>query len=138
MIDDNGLNRLAAMGAALRPDWPAASLRTFLERNLVDRTYGDVAVALAWVATRTRTETPRLLLESGAWWKAAGTEGTSTPRPPRRDEACATCGRSRRMHLADRDRDHEFTLVGTAARDRSTTGAERARAALHEAKRTTA
>lgn len=89
-MDANEIQRLAAMGAALRPDWPARSLGTFIERNLGARAYGDVAVALAWVAARTKTETPRLLLEAGPWWKAAAGDSHHTPRPPRKAEECQT------------------------------------------------
>ena len=80
MLDNNEIQRLAAMGSALRPDWPARSLRTWLEKNLADRAFGDIAVALAWVATRTKTDTPRLLLEAGPWWKACQVDGTTAPR----------------------------------------------------------
>jgi hypothetical protein len=90
MLDNNEIQRLAGMGNALRPDWPARSLSTFIERNLSARTYADIAVALAWVATRTKTDTPRLLLEAGAWWKAAATEAGHVPRPPRKAEECKT------------------------------------------------
>lgn len=80
MLNDNEIQRLAAMGSALRPDWPARSLATFLSKHFAGRAYGDVAVALAWVATRTKTETPRLLLEAGPWWKACQVDGTTAPR----------------------------------------------------------
>lgn len=79
-METNDLQRLASMGAALRPDWPARSLLTFLTKHLEGRAYGDVAVALAWVATRTKTDTPRLLLEAGPWWKACQVDGTTAPR----------------------------------------------------------
>jgi len=100
-MDINEINRLAAMASSLRPDWPAKSLRTFLERNMSNRAYGDVAVALAWVCTRTRTDTPRLLLEAGAWWKATATETGGSPRPPKREEACETCGLREGLHLGN-------------------------------------
>lgn len=87
-MDANEIARLAGMGQALRPDWPQRSLRTFIETNLGARAYADVAVALAWVATRTTTETPRLLLEPGPWWRATVTPGEQGYRPPRKDEEC--------------------------------------------------
>lgn len=80
MLESNEIQRLAAAISALRPDWPARSLRTFIERNLADRAYGDLAVAFAWIATRTKTETPRLILEAGPWWKACQVDGTTAPR----------------------------------------------------------
>lgn len=134
MLETNEIQRLAAMGQALRPDWPARSLRTFIERNLADRAYGDVAVALAWVATRTRTDTPRLLLEAGAWWKAAGTEGNSTLRPPKRDEACATCGRRETDHASRWIGDHEYTPLAHATKGRNANGIADVRAALTAAR----
>lgn len=76
------------MGNALRADWPARSLLSFLTKNFGARAYGDVAVALAWVCTRTKTDTPRLLLEAGPWWKAAATESAHINRPPRKGEEC--------------------------------------------------
>lgn len=82
------LQRLASMGNALRPDWPARSLLSFLSKHYEARAYGDVAVALAWVATRTKTETPRLLLEAGPWWKAAAIDTAHVQRPPRKHEEC--------------------------------------------------
>ncbi len=83
--------RLAALGNALRPDWPVASLQTFIERNLSARAYGDVAVALAWVGSRCpETATPRLLLESGPWWKAAVLDDPQRAHrhPPKPHEEC--------------------------------------------------
>ena len=77
-MDINEINRLAAAGSAMRPDWPAKSLATFLGKNLADRAYGDVAVALAWICTRTKTNTPTLdelaFRTSPATLKAKGRE----------------------------------------------------------------
>lgn len=87
-METTELQRLASMGNALRPEWPARSLHTFLANHFAARAYGDVAVALAWVCTRTKTETPRLILEAGPWWKAAATDSAHVQRPPRKDEAC--------------------------------------------------
>lgn len=85
------IERLAAVGNALRPDWAFASLRTFIATKLAHRAYGDTAVAIAYVATKTPTKTPRLLVESGPWWNASDEQGTH--RPPKHDEACRVCGR---------------------------------------------
>lgn len=72
----------------MRPDWPLRSLTTFIEKNLAARAYRDVAVALAWVAT-TDTQTPRLLLEAGVWWKAAAIDDDGhMQRPPRKADDC--------------------------------------------------
>ena len=120
-MDINEINRLATAGSAMRPDWPAKSLATFLGKNLADRAYGDVAVALAWICTRTKTNTPRLLLEAGPWWKATVADGgTLAPRPPTKEEACATCGLRQEQHgkgaIAS---DHEWLPVSHAAKGRT-------------------
>ena len=65
------IERLAAAGHALRPDWPAASLRTWLETQHASDAYRDVAVALTVVATDPATRTPARLTEPGPWWDAA-------------------------------------------------------------------
>ena len=131
MIDNNEIQRLAHMANALRPDWPARSLATFLSKNFADRAYGDVAVALAWIATRTKTETPRLLLEAGAWWKASALDGGGTAqRPPRKDEACATCGRREHDHASRWIGDHPFTPLTQATKHRSSDGITAVREAL--------
>lgn len=133
MLEINEIQRLAAMGQALRPDWPARSLATFLSKHFTGRAYGDVAVALAWVATRTKTETPRLLLEAGAWWKAAATESPSSLRPPTRAEACATCGRAEPDHRSEHIGDHPFVPLGQAAKGRTADGIAAVREAFTEA-----
>lgn len=71
MATKEELDRLAAMGHQLRPDWPLRSLLTYLARNHRSRPYRDLAIALAAVATDTTTQTPKRLEESGPWWKAA-------------------------------------------------------------------
>jgi hypothetical protein len=63
------LERLAAMASALRPDWPARSVLTYLERDQSHRAYRDLAVALAFVAADPVTITPRRLSEVGPWWR---------------------------------------------------------------------
>lgn len=120
-MQPNEIDRLAAMASCLRPDWPTKSLATFLTRNLADRAYGDVAVALAWICTRTKTETPRLLLEAGPWWKASVVEGGGlAPRPPRKEEACATCGLRENQHgKGSIAHDHEWLPVTQAAKGRT-------------------
>ena len=88
------IDRIAAAINMLRPDWPAASLRTLLARQeLVHRPRRDVAVALAWVACESATLTPARVLEAGPWWRAAVADEARTPTPPRRDESCLTCGK---------------------------------------------
>jgi hypothetical protein len=130
LMNDNEIQKLAAMASALRPDWHAKSLRSFIEKNLSSRTYADCAVAFAWICTHTKTETPRLILEAGAWWKAAGVENTSPARQPKRAEACADCGRSPVDHHGTWIGDHPFVPLSQAAARRSPDGAARVRAEL--------
>jgi hypothetical protein len=100
MIDRTSAERLAAMGHALRPDWPVSSLMTFLAKpEIRDRAYRDIAVALAWVACDSQTQTPARLLEAGPWWRAtqaqAGTVSTITIHCPHHPEQrawnCQAC-----------------------------------------------
>ena len=70
-------HRLAASINALRPDWPLASLSTFIRTKLADKAYRDATVALAWIATDEKTTTPARVLEAGPWWRAA-TAGDGT------------------------------------------------------------
>lgn len=78
------LARLAGMANALRPDWPAQSILTFLTEHCAFRAYRDAAVALAWLATDDATSTPKRLLEAGPWWLATAPQRTAqtTFTPP--------------------------------------------------------
>ena len=76
MISRDETERLAAMANALRPDWPLKSLTTFIVNELTRRTYREVAIALAWIATDPATDTPKRMLE-------AGRRRHSLPRAPR-------------------------------------------------------
>ena len=71
MISRDETERLAAMANALRPGWPVKSLTTFIVNELTRRTYREVAIALAWVATDPATDTPKRMLEAGPWWNAS-------------------------------------------------------------------
>lgn len=82
-------HRLAAAINELRPEWPLASLSTFIRNQLGTRAYRDAAIALAWVACDETTLTPARVLEAGPWWRAtqAGGETVSAishhcPRHP--------------------------------------------------------
>lgn len=82
--------RLAAMGNVLRPDWPAGSLLTLITQDLKIRSYRDIAIALAFVATDPNSRTPGRLREAGPWWEAARPVAT-TPTPGRgRCDRCET------------------------------------------------
>ena len=78
-MNENEIERIAAMGNALRPDWPIASLRSLLAKPmLATRTRRDVAVALAWVACESATKTPARVLEAGPWWIATNADSQRT------------------------------------------------------------
>jgi hypothetical protein len=62
--------RLAAAVNLLRPDWPTASLQTYLASSHAQRPIHDLAVALVFVATDPATKTPKRLGENGPWWHA--------------------------------------------------------------------
>ena len=81
MPTDNELDRLAAMGNALRADWPVRSLRTHLAKNHATRAYRDLAVALAWIAADPQTQTPARLIEAGPWWKATAVDAPTVTHP---------------------------------------------------------
>lgn len=96
------ISRIAAAISDLRPDWPAASIRSLLNRpELKNKPRRDVAVALTWVACEADTKTPARVIEAGPWWRAAASEtggGTVThtgktigPRHGDPREVCATC-----------------------------------------------
>lgn len=76
-MNKHEIDRLASAFHVMRPDWPHASLRTFITKNLADRPRRDVAVALAWVACESNTATPARVLEAGPWWKATNAETTT-------------------------------------------------------------
>ena len=86
MIEQTEAARLAAAINALRPEWPAQSLLTFIGKHLQHRAYRDAAVALTWVACDTATLTPARVLEAGPWWNAttaqAATLSAHTHRCP--------------------------------------------------------
>ena len=79
-MNDHEADRIAAATNQMRPDWPAASIRTLIRKNLQDRPRRDVAVALAWVACEANTATPARVLEQGPWWRAAAIDGATTGR----------------------------------------------------------
>lgn len=93
-MNENEISRIAAAISDLRPDWPAASIRTLLKSpELKNKPRRDVAVALTWVACEADTKTPKRVLEAGPWWRAAAVEAPATAnRPPKADEACPTHG----------------------------------------------
>ena len=86
MMSQVEAHRLAAAINQLRPDWPLASLSTWIRKNLTERAYRDAAVALTWVACDPQTTSPGRVLEAGPWWRAVvadkGTTSAVTTRCP--------------------------------------------------------
>lgn len=78
-MDLTETTRLAAAINALRPDWPQASLVTFITRDLATRAYRDAAVALTYVAADPATQTPKRVLEAGPWWDAVAVAAGKAP-----------------------------------------------------------
>ena len=76
-------HRLAAAMHEARPEWPLASLSSFIREHLMSRAYRDVFVAFAWVAADEQTVNPGRLLQPGPWWNATREQG-STPTAPAR------------------------------------------------------
>ncbi len=111
MISRDETERLAAMANALRPDWPLKSLTTFIVNELTRRTYREVAIALAWVATDPATDTPKRMLEAGPWWNASRAQaatvsvvvtrcGEHPEHPAARCPACEEANRGEVDHQA--------------------------------------
>ena len=89
------IDRLACAVHALRPDWAATSLRTFIAVNLAGKATLDASLALVWVALDPATRTPARVLESGPWWRASNPEPQMlTPTPPSAGaDSCRICQR---------------------------------------------
>ncbi|MDA8438694.1 MAG: hypothetical protein M0Z51_07515, partial [Propionibacterium sp.] len=87
------IGRVAVAVHALRPDWPAESLRTFISNRetrsgirIADKSMRDVMLALTWVALDRRTQVPTRLLEGGEWWLLDKLDkSTEQPRPYERE-----------------------------------------------------
>jgi hypothetical protein len=111
-MNDLEITRIAAAIHELRPDWPAASLRTLIAKHMANKPRRDVMVALSWVACESGTSTPGRVLEAGPWWKAAGIEsGTAVQEPFDRNHACGTCGLSEAACRQRWEGDHEYLSV---------------------------
>ena len=96
MITDNELSRLSDMAQALRPEWPARTTRAFLARSMRNRTYADLALALAAVCADPESTSPARVEQPGPWWQAAkaNTGRSSVPEvgPGRGVPACDRVG----------------------------------------------
>lgn len=131
MLQRTEIERLAAMGNQLRPDWRIDSLQTLIRRDHAHRAYRDVAVVLAWIATDPTTVTPARMNEYGPWWAAvASAQGVaSIDGIPRRDDArcdthpweranrCRACISEAKAGDRDTDTDRAMRAVGVP-RDR--------------------
>lgn len=108
MATKTELERLAAAANALRPDWPAKSVLTYLERDHATKAYRDLAVALAHVAADPETRNPKRLSEPGPWWRLT-TDTTEDHRAKRCPETghgsyfAINCGACRSEQLAAAD-----------------------------------
>jgi len=118
--------RLAAMGNALRPDWPARSLYTLLTNDpaLANRSYNELVCAAADCWSDPDTKTPKRLGEPGPWWikhiaKSAKTLNANAIR------RCPDCG-GYHSPACECDPPENERSHGR--------GAAKAKAALHETK----
>lgn len=121
-MNENERDRIAAAMHQLRPDWPAPSIRTLLDRpSLRDRPRRDVAVALAYIACDSKTQTPARVIESGPWWVAASVEGVddrgAVRNPFDPQAACDECSQPEHRHGPTSG--HDFISAHDAARQRS-------------------
>jgi hypothetical protein len=82
-LTPTAVERIAQAIHALRPQWPIASLETFLrDPKLANRPTRDVAIALTWIAVDPDTRTPARVHEDGPWWRAAVVDEAQTYRNP--------------------------------------------------------
>lgn len=110
MMDQTQIDRAALAIHALRPDWRADSLRTFIggQRTtaglaLADMAWRDVVLALSWVACDPETRVPSRVLSPGPWWEAARpmqVQPTPAPPPLRSTSICQGCNRDAAGHEA--------------------------------------
>ena len=113
------IDRLAQSVNALRPDWGAHDLKTFIANQLPDRSYTDTAKAFAIIATDPTTRTPARILQPGPWWGDKPTAGGGTggygpvcrcgKTRPRHNEAESKVAPELR-HEFETDADHEARL----------------------------
>ena len=128
MLTRQEAERLAAAIHALRPEWPVASLLTFLGKHK-DRPLLEITVELAWVAQLPESRTPARITEDGPWKRAIHGREHNTSAHIRRpaDDDCSTCSRPRDTH-GPVDVDHPYLhpndharALASRARDKETT-----------------
>lgn len=113
------IDRLAQAVNALRPDWAARDLKTFIANQLPNREYLEAAKAFAEVATDPTTRSPARILQPGPWWGDKPTAGGGTggygpvcrcgKTRPRHDEAESKVAPEMR-HPFETDAEHEAQL----------------------------
>lgn len=125
-LTDVEASRIADAIAALRPDWPARSLRHFVAAKLRGHAFADALVALAVVAADPTSETPARVLEPGPWWTATranrtdttyrpGPDGNPCTVPGHEHEPAARCRACRAEQLAGDDHDQAARTVPAPA-----------------------
>jgi hypothetical protein len=100
MPSQTEIARLAAAVNLLRPDWPAASIQTFIASKHAHRPLQDLAPALVAVAADPTSTTPARIDSPGPWWAHTRPAEQRPPDPPRFCSRCSTlhyddqpCGR---------------------------------------------
>jgi hypothetical protein len=90
------IQTIAAAANCFRPDWPVASLATYLAKSHASRPFEQLALAVMAIAVDPATKNPSRLAENGPWWKAAhtaATGGVPTETPgPGAEPACNRVG----------------------------------------------
>lgn len=96
MASDAELQRIAGAANKLRPEWSAKSVLTILRTHHPDRSFADLAVAVAVLAVDPATQTPARLSEHGPWWVATrlnvGRSETPNVGPGRGARRCDRAG----------------------------------------------
>ena len=122
-MNQHEANLIANSVTAVRPDWLKTSLVTMLGNlpaHLRDRPARDVHMALLWLAYDPKQETPRLLRESGPWWRPATqahTEpGVLTYCEHGKSGWCYDCEQPCLLATPEQ-RDHHLRIARKAARE---------------------
>lgn len=108
MLTRNEIERLALAIHGLRPDWPTASLFTFITKRDT-RPLLDLTIELAWVAQLPDTKSPARIDEDGPWKNAVRSGPANTTTMLEHIDwstACHECNQPRDNHRAP---DHAWT-----------------------------
>jgi len=131
MLSREQAQALTHLTHLLRPAWNEEGIYAALGR-VKDRDAFEVALATLRAAADTKVKTPGAIPSAGPHWNEAPPKEIErvAPRPPKKHEACADCGRTEGAH--NQWSGHDFRPLALAARGRSN-AAEIARARLREA-----